>query len=395
VQVEEDNDEVYRRRLEGRAELLAATRLRYRALVQLMGGLRWRSKLLRNVAVLRETATVQSEVEEALAYTEQRIAAEGWSARTAVVQATAEVRALLPQLQKKTLKRLGPRAPGSLGEQLLALEALVAASPRVVLPGQRWSTATALLPLRLPELQAVARFGAALEAVFKRPLTPAARLPFSDAELARLEAAWPEGEAALQTAWQRLASSDLTGSMVRHVRKRATRMPRAVPVSGAEHLVACEFWRTFSLARLREVAAARVSPVVALDSELLPVVRWLLARENDALVRLGARPGSLSKARSGLFELAHELSGLSAQRSSISLVWERLRERAAQADAGPVDADVERLRDTLRLFLRVVGSDPTPSIYRTAGTSPQALPPRDSPLLVLVGALERKVATGR
>ena len=349
-------DESYQRRLEGRGPLLTAARLRYRALCQMTRSFTWRRQLKRNAAVLTETARTQDAVDEALEVVERRASSEGWNSKSETVRCAREVRQLREKLHRAVIRRVGKNAP--LTSALRQLEEIATLGPRRVMPGERMATAIEVLPESLPEVQTLAAFGARLEAVFSRPLQPGERLPFTAEELLSLERMWADGEAALHAAWQRLQRVDLTGSVARIMRKRSSRAPIRQPRTGPEKLLKTEFWLTLAMARLREVVAQRVAPVTATDAELFHVVRWLCARERDETVRL--QPADLmSDARAGVFELAYELAAVPARDQRDARVWHRLLERAARAesDLANEDDDTRRLKDNVRLLLRVLSKE--------------------------------------
>ncbi|MHB8876951.1 MAG: hypothetical protein ACYC8T_24915, partial [Myxococcaceae bacterium] len=191
-----DADDGYRLRLEGRAELLEAARLRYRALLTMLRALRWRARLRKNAALLRETAGAQGAVDEALESATRRAKAERWPARASMSRCLVEVAKLRAALSKVAARRLGGAEP-SLGAALSRLEALALAGPRKVRPGQRWAIALEVLPSSLPALRRCASFGARLEQLFGRPAGEGDTLPFDAAEAQALSSDWVEGEAAL------------------------------------------------------------------------------------------------------------------------------------------------------------------------------------------------------
>ena len=379
-----ETDDAHRTRLEGRAELLEATLLRYRALKHVLGAVRWRARVRAQATLLREVARTQPRVDEALAAVARKAAAEGWSPRDDVVRCAREVSALRDTLARLARRRLGPRAAAApLGEQLEALERAAVVAPRLVLPGQRWPTAIEVLPASLPELEAAARFGALLEGLFKRPLPPAGRLGFQEGELEALEAAWPAGEAALEAAWARVRQVDAAGTLQRYLRRRARRMPLHPPRNGAEQLLFTEFWAQVAQARLAEALEARVSPVVPQDAERFALLRWLWRHERDGAARLEAP--EVPDARAGLLELAHALLHLAPGARWSAATWQRLRTYAARADRGPPDEDAARLRDNLRLFLRVLARG------RAGGWAE----PDPATLVGLVDALQQRLEAAR
>lgn len=361
------DDASLRVRLEGRAELLEATRLRYRALVGALKGLRWKDKLRRNREVLREVARAQPEVDEALAAALRRAQAEAWPTDAPLVACLHEVAALRDELRRLVDKRHEDATPRQeLGPRLLALEERVLFAPRLVLPGQRWGLARELLtPALSPEVTRAHDFGASLEHVFSRPLEPAHLLPFQLLEWDDLAAQWPRGELALDTALGRLSKVDPTGATRRAVERRARHVAKAQHASGLQQVLHAQFWRVTALARIDALLAARVTPAIARPGERFGLVRYLLRRERDAGARLADE--GLRAPRAALLELAHELSGLPHERAPSIGGWDGLLERAALADAAPDDADWPKLREALRLLVRVVSAPgrSLPPVYRS------------------------------
>ena len=350
-------------------------RVRLTALKQMLTRMRWRSRLRENTALLRETAAAQGSVEEALRVVDRRAASELWPPTSEVMRCAAQVEKLCNQVAALALRRLGVTSKGEdLAARLERLELLVLTAPRLVLPGQRWTTAQEVLPVSLPEVQRVARFTAVLEPLFKRPMLASQRLPFSAAELDELASVWPPGRLALLTLWSRVARIDSAGTLTRFLRRRAGTTPTKPARNGAEVLLTAEFWSNFALARLKELTQARVEPIVPNDAELFEVLRWLLARQSNADARL---PSSavIGEARAGLLELAAELSSFPEKPQHGSSLgdawWKRLSERAHRAQSGAGQSDYQKLEDNLRLFLRVLQRpDNTPPIYRALATLP-------------------------
>jgi len=362
VAVSEDVDP-YRVRLEGRAELLEVARVRLTALAQMLSSFRWRSRLRRNTALLRETALAAGEVDAALDHLLAKAAREKWPKRSEMVRLGNEVSDLWDETLLAARRRLGDGAfETPMREALEQLERMVLTQPRLILPGQRWQVANELLPRSLPEFKVIARFGALLEDLFKRPIEPLQRLPFSVSEFEQLRMMWLDGEQALQAVWRRIASLDSAGTLSRFLRRRARRAPMRRAASGPELLLAAEFWSTLAVARLKEIASARLAPVSCRDDELFAVVRWQLLRQERADARLD--DPAVQPERAGLLELASALS--SPPRRGGQQVWERLKTAAQQADQGPRDEpDYLNLRDNLTLFLRVLNRDEAPPLYRS------------------------------
>lgn len=358
-----------RRRLEGRADLLDAAALRYRALrYALSRVVFWRERLRRNAEVLRATAGAQAEVEEVLAGALRRAEAEGWPSDDPWVQqlhALKESASALAQLAARRLKS----PPGqSLAVLLGDLEALLA-GPRKIRPGQRWATALELLPRSLPELRELEENAGFVEELFRRPFDPRAALPLSAEEARALAQRMPQAETSLQHVWARAERADPSGGLLRFLQRRARRAPRGAPQNGPEDLLRAAFWMDVARARLRAVVEERFTPVSIQEQELLPVFEWVVAREKDPAAR---PPSPLSGGRAALLELAHALwklpkdagavaraagaSGARPRTAASALSRERrerLRDLARRADAAPPSADADRLRDALWLFVRI------------------------------------------
>lgn len=438
----------YRLRLKGRADLLEAARLRYRALWQLLRSLRWKARLRKNARLLRETAAAQAAVDAALAAATQRAMAEQWPKREPMARCLVEVAALQAALTQVAAKRLRDfersegRAPGQpaplsvaaartprglkflaameaaarrkpppavkrpagraaapeqaslddepLGALLTRLDTEVVSAAHAVLPGQRWATALEALPSTLPEVRRAADFGKRLEPLFGRPRGPQDQLPFDVAQARALAARWAEGEAALAAAWERLAGFDRTGSLVRYLQRRARRAPLHAPSTGPEQLLHAEFWHGVAASRLREVAAERFGPVEAAEHELLDLVVYACEREGDERARLSASE-RLSDARAGLYKLAYEL-------------WRGLKEggvsarpRAGRGPAWPAGT-WERLFDRARRAdAEARGGDferlrDTLRLFIHIRSGAAAHRPNDGPLYRTLGLSTREVA---
>ncbi len=343
----------YRLRLEGRAALLDAARLRSRALVEALGARAWVERTRQVLPLVREAQDVQPRVNEALAAALRRAQAEAWPSTSPTVQCLREVHALQEKLSRSITGRLS-LAPGApLPELLLALEERILTTPREIAPAQRGPTALELLPERLPLWRDLTAFGALLESLFESPADPEDPLPFTaqDAEALRLR--WPRGEVALATAWARLAGVDQTGGLVNDLRKRAERAPLRPPRDGPERLLHAEFWRGVARKWIEALVRVRFSPLVPTETERFELTCWLWAREHAPERRLPSSP-TLSDARAGLLEMAHELWRLLRTGEEQDLPdeqWARLRERARRADQKGLGLDADRLREVLRTFI--------------------------------------------
>lgn len=336
--------------LEGRAELLEATRLRYRALVNALKSWRWKARVRANAALVQEVSKVQDRVDDALAQVQRRAASEQWAPSSAIVRCRDEVLSLRGELVALLSRRLErPLPPESLRPGFEALETQVLTAPRLVLPGQRWSTALEVLPANVPELQRAVWFGRLAEQLFGRPATGRVQLPMSLEELDEFIEGWSDGVASLEAVWQRLVRIDATGAMVRYLRRRARRTLTAPPVAGPELLLYAEFWRTMALSRMDQVLNERLSPIAWQERERFALLRWLWHREHN----LPARPTLGSEPREALFELAAVLSELPKAVDRAPLVLGGLIPVAKLADRLRGQDDWRRLHDELQLLVRV------------------------------------------
>ncbi|WP_426756331.1 hypothetical protein [Myxococcus sp. Y35] len=413
--------DILRARLEDRADLLEATRLRYRALRGMLASFFWKERVRAQFELLLEVARAQPEVDAALAALKRRAAAEGWPPDAAPMKLMREVERLREAVRRAAFKRLPPDGrPATLGEALLKLEGTVLeAGP--LLGRHIWARAVELLPRNLPELRAACAAAEVFERVFMRP-APERVFPFTVEEAEALQRALPLAEASLAALWQRLERFDTRGQVKGFLAARASRAPRRVPRSGPELLLHAAFWRGVAWARLRALLEERLSPVVPRDDEVPSLLVWLAAREarlersvQEGEARAGdvlaqAAPGleaprsfagdaarsgwpaghasvasparlggmgidaagearlaaceAFGEGRAGLFELAAQLATLSRERPvgawNEETAWARLWNAAQRArdEQGP---DVERLRDALRLFILLRGQGQTPA----------------------------------
>ncbi len=346
----------YRLRLEGRAELLEAARLRYRTFLEDLGAKAWEERLRKNMALLREAMDSQARVDEVLTAALRRAQAEAWPSPSPAVQLLRDVQALRERLVHTVAQHVARSSAEPFVELLKALEERALTAPRELSPEQRWPTALELLPEELPLVQEVSAFGKLLASLFVRPFDPDARLSFRNDEVNALRGQWSPGEVALASAWSRISGVDRTGGLVGELRKRAERAPLRPPGNGPEHLLQAEYWRTVARKQLELLVRTRVRPVVPTMSECVKVAWWLCAVELEPEARL---PGSevASDGRAGLIELAYELRSLLRPESPEDPprlpdeAWERLRERARRADQIRQGPDIERVRDVLRTFI--------------------------------------------
>lgn len=350
--------------MEDRADLLEATRLRYRVLTKLLRGFFWQRRVRAQLELLREVALAQPEVDATLEAVAQRAAAEGWPRESVAMELLAAVKQLRQDVAWAVERRLiAKQKPTLLGEALLRLEEEVLdAGP---LLGRRlWAQAVEILPRNLPELRAACAATEVLECIFKRPAPPDA-LPFDAAEAEEIRRALPLADKALESLWGRLDRFDATGRVRAFLDERVRRVPVQPPRSGPELLLHVAFWHDLARSRLKALLEARLSPVVAREEEWPELLGWLVAREASAEARLGASE-VLSEGRAGLLEVAAELAALSQARPvgpwNEEAAWVRLWTAAqrARAETGP---DMARLCESLRLFIRLRGQGQTPARF--------------------------------
>jgi hypothetical protein len=351
-----------RARLEDRADLLEATRLRYRALEKLLRAFFWQKRVRAHLELLREVALAQPEVDATLEAVSRRAVAEGWPRGSASMELLAEVKRLREDVAWAVARRLiAKQKPALLGEALLRLEEeVLEAGP---LLGRRlWAQAVEILPRNLPELRAACSAAEVLERVFKRPVPPGV-LPFDAAEADEVRRALPLAEKALESLWSRLDRFDATLRVSAFLEKRARSAPVHPPRSGPELLLHAAFWHDLARSRLKVLLEERLSPVVPREAEWPELLGWLVAREASTEARLGASE-VLSEGRAGLLEVAGELAALSHARPvgpwNEETAWVRLWKAAqrARTETGP---DQERLCESLRLFIRLRGQGQMPA----------------------------------
>lgn len=369
------SDDELRRKLEAAAPLLEATRTRYRALLPALTSWGWRQRLREIADIAREVARSDELVELALPRAGRRAEAEGWPAgevRTLLDEVT-ELRAQLGAVLERRLE-----APARPGAGLLALLDSVLGAPRKVPLGQREAAAHEALQTDPEVVPALLRFGAAVEAVFGRPLARGKRLPFTVGEYDALLSAWPEGVRALAQGWGQVERIDTTGGVARELLRRSKRAPggnrQGAPGPGA--LVSATFWRAAAEAHLQALLDERFAPVRPLEAERPAVLRWLLAREGDGRARLP--PGG---PRAALLMLAHELTASPEGRAPLQGGRAQVRRWAAEADRLEGDDDWRRLRDGIRVLATRTFRAALPPLYRVGQrTERPALPERLSDL---------------
>ncbi|OJH33459.1 hypothetical protein [Cystobacter ferrugineus] len=353
-----------RARLEDRADLLEAARLRYRALRLMLRGFFWRDTLRSNLELLREVVRDQSEVDMTLASVCRRAAAEAWPKDSASMLLLAEVSQLHEALARLVARRLRtPTKPPVLADALLLLEEeLLAEGP--LLGRRSWAQAVELLPRNLPELRAACAAAEIFERIFKRPVIEGA-LPFNAAEADEIRRALPLADTAKAALWSRVHRFDPSGRLTDFLEKRARRVPVRTPRSGPELFLHAVFWTDLANSRLRTLLDARFSPVRPLAQEWPELLGWLVEREVSPDVRLSAS-AVLSEGRAGLLEVAAELASLSHSRPvgawNEEAAWARL-ERAARRAKGEQGPDMDCLCDALHLFIRLRGQRETPARF--------------------------------
>jgi hypothetical protein len=357
-----------RARLEDRADLLEATRLRYRALKGVLESFFWKDRIRNHFELLREVATAQPEVDATLAALRRRVEAEAWPSDAAPVRLMQEVERLRDAVERAAERRLSlssddevEAVPATLGARLLRLETEVLdAAP--FLGGRVWAQAVELLPRNLPELRAACAAGEVFERVFKRPVTEGAP-SFSDDEARELARALPLGAAALVALWERLERYDGRGRVKDFLQRRMRRAPTRVARSGPELLLHAAFWHDVARVRVRAVLEAELAPVVPREAELPTLLSWRAALSEDPALRLSGR-NVFTEGRAGLVETAAALADLSRERPrgawNEEVAWARLEQAAqrARAEEGP---EAEALRDALRLFVMLRGQARTPA----------------------------------
>ncbi len=378
--------------LEGRAERLEIAQVRLTALAQMLRAFRWRSRLRENTALLLETAAAQPAVEEALLAVARRAKVEKQPPRHPVLRLAADVERLSKRVAALALKRLGPQSQADdLPQRLQRLELSVLTEPRLILPGRRWKTAQQVWPASHPDVQRVGRFAQVLEPLFKRPMQSSPQVPFTPDEVDALASVWEDGQAALDSLWARVERIDAAGTLTAYLRRRASSLPAQPPQTGAEHVVAGEFWNNFARGRLNELTQPAVAPITCTRAEQLEVVRWLVQRKTNDDARLSASNG-LSDSRAGLLELAVELSTLSPRPRVGERSWLRLTERAQRAEAAAGEADYQKLHDNLRLFVGMLHRDHrSPPVYRPLATLPHEAVTGSTSLVDLISAMKDKM----
>ncbi|MFP2927725.1 hypothetical protein ACLESO_21510 [Pyxidicoccus sp. 3LG] len=358
--------DIYRSRLEGRAELLEAARSRYRELLEVLRAPWWEERLRGGMGTLRVTGEELTRADAALAMALRRARAEAWPEKSPTVRLLHEVQSLRDTFFRVAVERLGADAPSgaAVDASVLtrALEEHARCVPRRVAPASRWNVAQEVLPEDLPLLREVAAFGALLRACFSAPFDSFRPLPLQATELEALKRQWPEGVAALDECWSRLFRVDPTGGVEDEVRRRSGREQLQAPRSGPEQLASADYWFQTAVTRLDGLRGERLSCLRPTPPEWLDVVFWLCERGRESLARLRA-PASLAEPRAALFELAYELwealhSGLPEAERWPEDRWERMLDCARRAEPLARGMESASVRQALRAFIlsRSVGT---------------------------------------
>jgi hypothetical protein len=210
-------------------------------------------------------------------------------------------------------------------------------------------------------------------------------IPASDEELTALVRDWSAGAQALDQVRERLDEVDLTGGVWRSLVRRSKRAPGpTLEATGPAQVVHALFWREFAVSRMKRVLDARFEPAQVADHERLTVFVWL-ARRQRGPEKLGFMP----RPRAALLELALLLRG-SAGAVPGHDAFAVLRGLADEADGARQDPDWNRVRESLKLVLRVSSAPAAflPPVQRA--NAPRATPAKldaDAGLATLVGAL--------
>ncbi|HEX5746532.1 MAG TPA: hypothetical protein VFZ09_09825 [Archangium sp.] len=147
-----------RRQLEGRVEVVEASRERYAALESLLSGARWKRRLRAQPGALDAVLRHEAAFHEAMERIQHRARVDGWPVHSPVLAMSRDVWMLRSRLEALVRKRLDELAPvsgaPSLVEELTRLDRLVSeAIPLEPIPGEvrllEGDTADAAFALRL------------------------------------------------------------------------------------------------------------------------------------------------------------------------------------------------------------------------------------------------------
>ncbi|NPC84092.1 hypothetical protein HPC49_38500 [Pyxidicoccus fallax] len=357
------SQDIYRSRLEGRAELLEAARLRYRELLDLLHAPDWEARVRARVGALRNVGAEQERVDAVLVMAQRRARAEGWPEQSPTTRLLHETQHLRESVFHAVSRKLGSVVENaSPVELLLRLEDHARCAPREVPPARRWAVAVEVLPDDLPAVRDGDAFGALLRGLFAEPHAFAGPPPLRDEDLETLRSQWPEGEAALTGCWARLMRADPTGGVAAEVRKRAGRESHHAPHSGPEHLARAEYWYQRARAWLDSLVRERLEAAPPTPAEWPEVAFWLRARERSQEARLRFADAEWEP-RAGLFELAYELwEALHPECPEVDRWpehrWARMVESARRAAPISSSPEAAKVRELLRTFIlsRSVGT---------------------------------------
>ncbi|QSQ27521.1 hypothetical protein JY651_22545 [Pyxidicoccus parkwayensis] len=351
------SDDIYRVRLEGRAELLEAVRPRFRELLDMLRAPHWEERVRGKLELLRESGPVLERVDVALTQALRRAGVEGWPERSPTLRLLHEVKGLRDTFLRTASERLASTGPASGGitAWLKALEEHARCAPREVAPSRREAMALEVLPDDLPVLKDVAELGALLQRNFSQPFDPARPLPFQAEDLEALRREWTEGPLALATCWARLTRADLRAVVVSELRKRAAWEPRHAPRTGPEKLVHAEYWFQTARTVLEGLVRERLSLVPPTPFEWTEVVFWLCERDRNEEARLETGD-HVTESRAGLLGLAHELweplrGATPEERPWPVRRWERMQEYARRAEPEARGPAGLRVREALRTLI--------------------------------------------
>lgn len=269
-------------RLEGRADLLEATRVRYTALIRMLGAWFWRERLRRNIELLREVAQTEEEVAAVIHSVRLRAAAEGWPVNRGPIRLISDVERLGVQLAQRVARRRVSTGGGGLAQALFALEAEVLSEPRTFFyPGSVWAAANELLPRNHPDLRALCAAATALVPLASRPDPANGAFALSPDECLTFVAALEQADPSVRSLRARLATLERTGTVLALLDKKAALAPRVRPRSGAEQFVFGAGWTNYAWARAARWLAPWVRPLELREEEYGPVLEWIGRARSD------------------------------------------------------------------------------------------------------------------
>jgi hypothetical protein len=304
-----DADEAVSIQLEGRAELLLATVLRYRALVNALDSYFWEPRVARLEDILAQVMVDEARVQEAVSHTQLAAVRKEWSGQLKVLQALQEVQVLQRRLDDLLQLRMPPpRKP--MKSRLLELSAVLALR-RKVPKSQRGVAGESALAAVAHEMQTVTSFGETL-AVFQRHFDVEKCSPLLLLEWQSVRRNWRTGEAALRFCWLKIAQCDPSLGVERDLQALAKGAPRARARRLTEQLVQATFFMNLAQSVMDRVFEARLLGLQVTVPERLAVFDFLLRieQQDDAV------PEILSAPRQALFKLADALSGIPLERGA-------------------------------------------------------------------------------